>query len=447
MTSEQDPVRGPARLWDTPETPAPGPDATPPAFPTPDRYAGAAAGPAFAAPDPSWQQPPSGPFQGYPPPPYPGQTYPGQTYPGQTYPGQAYPGQAYPNPYGQPTAPRPYAHQAPPGAPWTQPYAGRAGFPPPGGAPQGPPPHWVAAPPRALSDGRYDPPPSAGRGWLVALLSVVGVVVVGLIAALAVPSFTALEVPGRRPGGTASPVPPSASASPTPGSPTAEPTPTMPSDPVAVLKKNPIYTVKVPAKCPSQGRPSSKAAFRTQVKALLACENSAWKKALAPTAVEFAKPKVAFYDVRTSTPCGKLGTTFPAAYCSADRTLYFSTASYQQGRYYRLAVAQFVMHEYAHHVQELAGIFSAEDALDESRAVTTRRVELQAHCMAHYQLTHSDLGFDSLDRSDAEYQFSYTSDAKGHGSVKAERYWGRRGLDASTIGACNTWKVKASLVK
>jgi predicted metalloprotease len=220
----------------------------------------------------------------------------------------------------------------------------------------------------------------------------------------------------------------------------------MPTDQKELLKSNPIYALKVPAKCPDQGRPSSKAAFRAQVKALMDCENAAWKKALAVTPVEFSKPKVEFYGTKTKSACGTLGSTFPAAYCSADKTMYFATAAYQQGRYYRLAVAQFVMHEYAHHVQQLADITPSSVALRESDALTSRRIELQAHCMAHYQLTHSDLGFDSLDRSDAEYQFGYTNDPKGHGSVKAERYWGRAGLNGSTIGACNTWKVKPSKV-
>ena len=67
--------------------------------------------------------------------------------------------------------------------------------------------------------------------------------------------------------------------------------------------------------------------------------------------------------------------------------------------------------------------------------------------MAHYAMTHSSIGFGAADRRDAEYQFDYTTDARGHGSPKAERYWGVRGLQAGNVGACNTWKAKASVVK
>lgn len=271
---------------------------------------------------------------------------------------------------------------------------------------------------------------------MVATLAVVALPVLGRGAAISVPEPAR---PTNRPTGTAKPT---GSAKPT-----SSPSATMPTDPKVLLKANPLYALKVSADCPDQRPPTSRTGFRNQVKALVKCENAAWKKALAKSPVPFAAPKVTFYTSATKSPCGRLGTTFPAAYCSTNRTLYFSTAAYAQGRYYRLAVAQFVMHEYAHHVQELAGIFSSSWVLDEKSSTTGRRIELQAHCMAHYQLVHSAIGFGSRDRADAEFQFSYTNDAAGHGSVKAERYWGRRGLAATTIGACNTWKVAASRVK
>lgn len=280
------------------------------------------------------------------------------------------------------------------------------------------------------------------------MVASVGIVLAGLVAAAVLPNllFGGYEpAPGVSP--SALPAPPASAPPRATTGPSASAAPTMPAKAADVLRSNPIYALPVRADCPGQSRPDGRAAFRRQVRGLMDCVNAAWRTALAGTAVTFAKPKVKFYDTRASSPCGRLGTAFPAAYCSANQTLYFSIASFEQGRYYRLAVAHFVLHEYAHHVQELAGILGARWALDESAAVTTRRVELQAHCLAHYHLTHSNLGFDSLDRADAEYQFSWTSDPGGHGSVKAERFWGRRGLDGSSVGACNTWKARPSRVK
>ncbi len=365
----------------------------------------------------------------------------------------------------QPTAPFPYAQDAPPPHShppyaYTQdtypphPYA-RGGQPFTGGQPwwpqgeaypHGPPPSWT--PPRHLAD-QPPPRPPSRQGWLVALFGGVAVVLAGLVAPALTPLLGSL-VPAGSDQSTSRPAPNASSPAslPTGAADRADSaTPAMPTDPEVLLKKNPIYAIKVSANCPSQSTPPTKAAFRTQVKALLDCQNSAWRKALKKTPVTFSKPKVVFYDTSTNSPCGRLGDAHPAAYCTSNRTLYFATAAYVQGSYYRLAVAQFVMHEYAHHVQELAGIFTSDQAMDEKSAVTTRRIELQAHCVAHYQLTHSGIGFSASDRADAEYQFSYTTDAKGHGSVTAEQYWGRRGLDASRIGACNTWRVPAGQVK
>ncbi len=364
---------------------------------------------------------------------------------GQVHP---QPGHSQPAPYWQ--QPGAQYWQQPGGHAGAQGFVGNAGgsgWQPPGG----PPGHWTAVPPQPLA-GYPGParPPRGGRGWVVALVTVGAVLVVSLVAALAIPLLT--QLPNLH-GGSATPsatgaptAKPSSSSSPT-SKPTSKPTATMPSNPTDVLKKNPIYALKVTAKCPHQSMPGSQAAFRKQVEKLVDCENAAWKKALAPTAVEFSKPKVKFYSSSAKSPCGKLGTTFPASYCTGDSTLYFSLQSYVQGRYFRLSVAQFVMHEYAHHVQNLAEIFESSGVMDETFAVTTRRIELQAHCMAHYALKVSGLGYDATDNREIEYQWGYTNDPSGHGSSKAESFWGRRGLGAKTIAACNTWTVKASRVK
>ncbi len=252
----------------------------------------------------------------------------------------------------------PQTGQLPTSPSWAQP--GQA-YPP------GAPTYWTVAPPQPLSD-QQPPRPPRRSGWPVALFGIVGVVLLGVVAVLAVPFVTNLQLPADQDQNWTVPSQssPGSKSSSSP-KPTGSPTATMPSDPEDVLKKNPVYAIKVPAECPAQSIPSGKASFRTQVKALVDCENTAWRKALAATPVTFSKPKVVFYNTTQASPCGRLGTVYPAAYCTGDRTLYFSTAAYAQGRYYRLAVAQFVMHEYAHHVQELAGIFDADLALDEAR--------------------------------------------------------------------------------
>lgn len=385
-------------------------------------------------PDRAWP-PPEGPRPF--PPAGPAQPLPGATFhqPRHLAPGPSGSGSGQWSPTGQ--------SWPPPG--------GSAGW---GGYPS-PPNHWSTSPPPPLSGQQPSTARAARpRDWLVALVVVTGVTLVGLITTVAVPWLNVTSGPNRPIPGSTPPAPTSTptttttpAGTPSPSPTPSTPTPTMPTDPEELLKQNPIYGLKVPAKCPDQRIPSSQSAYRKQVQALVNCLNTAWKKALAKTPVEFSKPKVKFYSSSAKSPCGKLGTNFPASYCSANHTLYFSRAAYEQGRYFRLSVAHFVIHEYAHHVQELAGLLGPATMVIKNKSELSRRIELQAHCMAHYGLTHSGLDFGSYDRRDAEHQFGYTNDAKGHGSTKAERYWGERGLEAKNIGACNTWKVKASRVK
>ena len=202
--------------------------------------------------------------------------------------------------------------------------------------------------------------------------------------------------------------------------------------PADVLKKNSIYPLKVTGNCPGQRTPSSWKTFQSQVRALIDCENKAWGSALGSVPMGFSKPHVTFYTKSTDSPCGHLGTSFPASYCSANQTLYFSRASYQQGRYYRLSVARVrVPRVRPTTSSRLAGLFTASASLKEDEEITERRIELQAHCIAHYRLTHAGLKFSSADREDVEYQLGYASDAKGHGSAKAGRRWGEAGLDGN----------------
>lgn len=334
-----------------------------------------------------------------------------------------------------------------------------AGYRPPAPGGTWPSPSPLAEPPSQT----WEPTPTPTRRTrrIVARvgLSLVGTAALLLIAMFAVPrviSLSSISGPTATPSSvTTTSAAPSAGPSPTEVTVSGSsetglgsgPIATMPAEPLKVLRANPIYQLTTPASCPEQDAPESEEAFQSQVKALVKCLNLAWRAALKQTDIDFSKPKIVFYQTSIKSPCQKLGTTFPAAYCPANQTLYFSEASFQQGKYYRLAVAHVVMHEYAHHVQWLASIFKQGEALGEASEVTTRRVELQAHCLAHYQLTHSELGFTNADRVDAEYQFDYTSDAAGHGSTKAERYWGLRGLDGVDLSPCNTWKAKAAKVK
>ena len=93
-------------------------------------------------------------------------------------------------------------------------------------------------------------------------------------------------------------------------------------------------------------------------------------------------------------------------------------------------------------------LLDAAEELDESREVTTRREELQVFCWTYYLFA----AMPSFELTDGDRSFflelwGNTNDAEGHGSVKAQQYWGPRGLDGADLGACNTWTVPKETVR
>ena len=320
------------------------------------------------------------------------------------------------------------------------------------GPPSYPPPSPQSAWPPPTIPPPVPPKPRRSHRGLVAGL--VGLLVVGLVAwAVLVPLLNADRQADPAPlptSSTAATVPPGSSPPPSAlSSPSATPTRkfTPPTD-ERHLTKNAIYALKPPvADCPRPRLPASERAYRRLVEGLVKCQNEAWTKAFADVGYELAKVEVQFYKNSVSTPCGAPSKRFPAFYCSTNHAMYFSRAAYDTAHYYRLSIVDAVFHEYAHHIQEEAHILVAADHSDESQAVVTRRIELQATCMAAIaDSTMNGIGFSQQDEVELRYQYSHGGE-EVHGSNNAQSYWGPRGFRAKTMGACNTWKAPASKVK
>lgn len=264
------------------------------------------------------------------------------------------------------------------------------------------------------------------------LLLVLGLTVAGLQLVPAPEAPTATSTP--RP----SPRTPSAKAT-DPAKPTTSDYPK--------LTDNALYRQRVTGACPEIRKATSKDAYQNQVSALLTCLARIYEPLVTTADGRFTPVEHTLYGSRIDTPCGRQTDAY-AFYCERDATIYLSEQVYTDSQYARLAVADTVIHEYGHHVQSMIGVFDAADELSESRQVTVRREELQVYCWTYYvfasvrsfQLTDADRSF-FLDL------WAHTSDPEGHGSVKAQQYWGPRGLNGENLGACNTWSVPKSSVK
>ena len=267
---------------------------------------------------------------------------------------------------------------------------------------------------------------------MVVLLIVVGLVVAGL---------------QTLPIGT-DPVPlPGSSTTPSPSSST--PT-TNKSTGVGVpeLTDSALYRQTLSGTCPKPIKTiASRSQYQQQVDDLIACLETLYRPVIDSAGGDFSTVSRTFYDKTVASPCGKETDAY-AFYCETDNTMYFSNRVYEDAQYARLSVADVVVHEYGHHVQAMMNFFDESDGLDEKRTVTIRRIELQVFCWTYYVFAHVP-SFE-LTGSDKEFFLDVwgdTTDAEGHGSVKAQQYWGPRGLDGENLGACNTWAVNADKVK
>lgn len=236
---------------------------------------------------------------------------------------------------------------------------------------------------------------------------------------------------------------------------TVRPTPTRPSASATarpggtdhLLTNSRIYPMKVTGSCPRIEIPSGRDAYEKQVSALLDCLAGVFRPLVEQAGGDFEPVRHRYFGTRTDSPCGTTRDAY-AFYCETNSTIYFSDRVFRDSRYARLVVADVVIHEYGHHVQAMMGILGAADDLSESRAVITRRQELQVFCWTYYVLAAlPSFALTVDDHSEFRQIWGSTDDPEGHGSVQAQEYWGPRGLAGSDLGACNTWTVPASRVR
>jgi predicted metalloprotease len=120
--------------------------------------------------------------------------------------------------------------------------------------------------------------------------------------------------------------------------------------------------------------------------------------------------------------------------------------------------ARVVAHEYAHHVQDRAGILLyGQQQMERAEAVearteTSRRIELQAQCFAGAFLGAER---DTLPMTRAQYEAMLTDvrgrgderqpvDKRDHGSGRNYAGWVVKGYRDQRLAVCNTWTAPSA---
>ncbi|MBG0830829.1 neutral zinc metallopeptidase [Planomonospora sp. ID67723] len=228
----------------------------------------------------------------------------------------------------------------------------------------------------------------------------------------------------------------------------------------AAATANPLYrTGRMPAVRCSAGtiRPGSAASYRSFMTRVNGCLGRAWAAQFKKAGLPFTPPRLRFVSSRVSSPCGGWPAGAGGYYCSGNRTMYIGVTRKVLKNPYGPNHAQFMAHEYAHHVQQLAGIMpyygqAAWSARSSARLALSRRLELQADCLASAFLRGAadDL---EVTREHWNAMIEWTA-ANGHktwptndhGKGRSQAFWMQRGFRSGSPASCNTWTASVRSV-
>lgn len=197
--------------------------------------------------------------------------------------------------------------------------------------------------------------------------------------------------------------------------------------------------------CPPPRPVASEAEWRVAVQEQWSCVHSSWLPVIAGFGWDTTEPPVEFYAGEgTDSSCGYFAA--PAFYCSTGvGTVFFGEAHYRMASAWDLSVNEMVNHEYGHHLQSLAGITAARIAVP---GVTDqeRRSELQALCWSAAMTVHNpEVDFGSQALRSWNRRLASMVAGGDHGTRDSIRYWGTRGLYATSMGECNTWVAEEDI--
>lgn len=198
--------------------------------------------------------------------------------------------------------------------------------------------------------------------------------------------------------------------------------------------------------CPAIQTIETEAQYRELVRGQWQCVHAAWTPLFERQGWSTVEPGVEFYTgTGSASDCGYLEA--PAFYCSAGSgTVHFGAGHMEMAMGWDLSINEMVNHEYAHHIQSLAGITAAKLALPQTNELE-RRAELQATCWSAAMTFSSEVVDFDQDDWDSWHERLQTMTIDGiHGSRESILYWGTRGLYAGSLGECATWAVDATMV-
>ncbi|RRD06090.1 hypothetical protein EII34_05245 [Arachnia propionica] len=229
------------------------------------------------------------------------------------------------------------------------------------------------------------------------------------------------------------------------------PAPSATSGPWARLQQSPLYDQFWPGMpgCAEATHIETVEELETVARTELDCLEANWRPLLERLGLPtHPVPLHVFEGDSINTPCGESSST-QGFYCSANGgAIYISTKAMDPSQYSKLWVKRMMFHEYAHHLQSLIGVFyNMADVEDQADA--TRRLEVQAECMA-MGILRRDPTWPITKKNYREIEellVNFVDDGV-HGTPETLSRWGIRAYHSRTIGeGCNTWLVADGEIK
>jgi hypothetical protein len=205
---------------------------------------------------------------------------------------------------------------------------------------------------------------------------------------------------------------------------------------------------------------------REFVSAVLGSTEETWSSLFASSGSDYPEPSLVLFSGSTPSACGLGQAAMGPFYCPSDHKLYLDLDFFRAlSERFRapgdFAQAYVIAHEVGHHVQNALGTMSQVHALRsrqdpvEANAASVR-LELQADCYAGLWAHHAERARPMLEGGDVEEalgaataigddrlqrqsQGTVVPESFTHGTSEQRVRWFRRGLDAGTSSACDTF--------
>jgi predicted metalloprotease len=208
------------------------------------------------------------------------------------------------------------------------------------------------------------------------------------------------------------------------------------------------------------------------VSAVLGTTEVVWGKIFAAAGRTYEPATLVMFSGFTHSGCGSEGGPF---YCPLDRKIYLDTSFFRDLEYRfhgcdagsktcQFSQAYVIAHEVGHHVQNLLGIVSLVQQMQQSMDTVEAnqlevRVELQADCFAGVWANRVEQEWHFIRSDDVEAAMQTTSaigddrlqqqtlgyvlpDAFTHGSSAQRTRWFMNGFKSGQVGSCDTFAAR-----